>query len=247
MAENIRVWRWLGRRARISATSGKKPMSSIRSASSKTQVRTPSRLQPLVRPRWSKRRPGVAMMTSWECWRAVACGPMASPPMTRAALRLVCRHRSPIVASTCAASSRTGARTRARGPGFVGRGAASRRWRTGRAYATVLPLPVWADPRTSRPWRAGGMAAVWTGVERSKPISSTALRRAGCNPKTSKLTAPPSGGRATTGIPGGRCRPKRGRGPRRRGPRRCRRSRRPAGRRACRRRAGGWGAWPRRR
>jgi hypothetical protein len=35
---------------------------------------------------------------------------------------------------------------------------------TGTRKARVLPVPVWAVARTSRPARAGGIAAAWTGV-----------------------------------------------------------------------------------
>ncbi len=38
------------------------------------------------------------------------------------------------------------------------------RWRIGRAKAPVLPVPVWAQPSTSLPARASGMAFVWIGV-----------------------------------------------------------------------------------
>jgi len=43
-------------------------------------------------------------------------------------------------------------------------GSAARRWRIGRANAAVLPVPVWAMPRTSRPARTTGMAWAWMAV-----------------------------------------------------------------------------------
>ena len=39
-----------------------------------------------------------------------------------------------------------------------------RRCRIGRTNAAVLPVPVWAQPRTSRPSSTCGMQRCWTGV-----------------------------------------------------------------------------------
>ncbi len=39
-----------------------------------------------------------------------------------------------------------------------------RRWSIGRTNAAVLPVPVWAPARTSRPARTSGIAWAWTGV-----------------------------------------------------------------------------------
>ena len=39
-----------------------------------------------------------------------------------------------------------------------------RRWSIGSTNAAVLPVPVWAPARTSRPSRTSGMALAWTGV-----------------------------------------------------------------------------------
>ena len=41
---------------------------------------------------------------------------------------------------------------------------ACRRWSIGSTKAAVLPVPVWAPARTSRPARTSGMALAWTGV-----------------------------------------------------------------------------------
>jgi len=43
-------------------------------------------------------------------------------------------------------------------------GVVSSRERIGRAKAAVLPVPVCAQPRTSRPASAGPMALAWIGV-----------------------------------------------------------------------------------
>ena len=54
-----------------------------------------------------------------------------------------------------------------------------RRCRIGRTKAAVLPLPVIAEARISRPASAGGRAAVWIGVGFSKPMSEIPRTRAG--------------------------------------------------------------------
>lgn len=46
----------------------------------------------------------------------------------------------------------------------------------GRRKASVLPLPVRAAPRTSRPARSMGMEADWMGVVCVKPISERARK-----------------------------------------------------------------------
>ena len=61
----------------------------------------------------------------------------------------------------------------------VPRGLSMRRCRIGSPKAAVLPLPVMAQARTSRPARAGGTASAWIGVGRAKPSSFTPLRRLG--------------------------------------------------------------------
>ena len=43
----------------------------------------------------------------------------------------------------------------------------------GRANAAVLPVPVWANPRTSRPFKANGIACCWMGVGLVKPTELT--------------------------------------------------------------------------
>ena len=53
--------------------------------------------------------------------------------------------------------------------------------------AAVLPLPVSALPRTSRPSRAGGIARAWIGVGSEKPRSSRAASNGGCKPSFSKV------------------------------------------------------------
>ena len=60
-------------------TSGQKPMSIIRSASSSTSVSSLSKPTVLLRM-WSINRPGVATTMSTPDLRARSCGPMSTPP-----------------------------------------------------------------------------------------------------------------------------------------------------------------------
>ena len=66
VAENKSVWRSAGNDAHIRSTSGIKPMSNIRSASSKINI---CKRDISIRPRsmWSNRRPGVATKISNGC------------------------------------------------------------------------------------------------------------------------------------------------------------------------------------
>lgn len=60
---------------------------------------------------------------------------------------------------TCMASSRVGVRMRAVLVRLL------MRWLiSGRPKAAVFPVPVWAEPRMSWPWRARGMDCSWMGV-----------------------------------------------------------------------------------
>ena len=101
---------------------------------------------------------------------------MPTPPNTGAAVTGVCTARSFRSSTICAASSRVGVRTSAR---VVPRGLSISRWRIGSTNAAVLPLPVMAQARTSRPARAGGTASAWIGVGRAKPELLHALEEAG--------------------------------------------------------------------
>ena len=56
----------------------------------------------------------------------------------------------------------------------------------GKAKATVLPVPVWARPSTSRPNRAGGMASAWIGRGAVNDASETAWSSSGRRSKWSK-------------------------------------------------------------
>ncbi len=154
VALNSSVWRLSGSAFRMRRMSGRKPRSSIRSASSSTST---SRLPNLALPwlMWSSSRPGVATTISVPPLRAAACGFWPTPPkmlVTRSGVFLI---SSSATSSIWAASSRVGASTRARLRRGVAAPESSFSIR-GSRKATVLPEPVAAVPSTSRPWRAGG-------------------------------------------------------------------------------------------
>ena len=79
VAENSRFWRFGGSTARILRMSRMKPMSSMRSASSRTRTSTLDRLI-VPWPRWSSRRPGVATTISGPARSLDTCGPKPTPP-----------------------------------------------------------------------------------------------------------------------------------------------------------------------
>ncbi len=80
VAENSRVWRfWRGSLARIFLIDGRKPMSSMRSASSSTRISMPDR-STLRRSRWSIRRPGQATSRSTPRRSTSNWLPMPTPP-----------------------------------------------------------------------------------------------------------------------------------------------------------------------
>ncbi len=79
VAENSRFWRLGGSLARTFFTSWMKPMSSMRSASSRTRISTWDR-STLFCPARSSRRPGQATSTSTPLARAWICGFMPTPP-----------------------------------------------------------------------------------------------------------------------------------------------------------------------
>src|SRR5918993_4792047 len=178
------VCRLAGRCLSTRLMSGRNPMSSMRSASSRTRNSRPASLAYGAR-KWSSSRPGVAMITSTPRRNACSCGPMPTPPKTAAALTGVCTAKLSRSSRIWAASSRVGVRTRAR---VVPRGLSSSLWRIGSRKAAVLPLPVAAHARTSRPARAGPMASDWMGVGRVNPRSFKARVRLGCSPRCEKGT-----------------------------------------------------------
>ncbi|GBD42436.1 hypothetical protein HRbin39_01829 [bacterium HR39] len=163
VAENSRVWRRRTSRRMILSTSGMKPMSSMRSASSITRISTPlSRILP--RSNQSSRRPGVAITTSTSPRsRIFSCSPMPTPPMSSTMCSGRYLANSSKLRAVWVASSRVGERISARGMRARLRPPASF-CSTGSRKAAVLPVPVWAMPTRLRPASTSGMARAWMGV-----------------------------------------------------------------------------------
>ena len=80
VAEKNRVWRCFGSLPTMRRMSWMKPMSSMRSASSRTKISTVSRLTARSCTR-SSSRPGVATRTSTPLAMARICLPIGTPPM----------------------------------------------------------------------------------------------------------------------------------------------------------------------
>src|SRR5436853_7518051 len=59
----------------------------------------------------------------------------------------------------------------------------------GSTNASVLPVPVAAEPTTSLPCSAGGMACAWMGVGASKPSRSRATRHFFDKPRAANVIA----------------------------------------------------------
>src|SRR3989442_1678507 len=85
-------------------------MSSIRSASSRTTMRTELSVA-LRRSRWSKSRPGVATMTSGRRASPASCGPIGSPPMRVTVRRPRAAPSIAKCSAICSARAGAGART----------------------------------------------------------------------------------------------------------------------------------------
>ncbi len=162
VAEKNSVWRVNGTSLQMRSMSGMNPMSSMRSASSMTRMSMPVSSS-LPRSEKSSSRPGVAISTSAPRVILVSWSAKETPPMSRATLSLWLAPYLTKLSSTCAASSRVGSRISVRGMRALAR-PLSRRESMGRTKAAVLPVPVWAMPRMSRPRSAGGIACAWMGV-----------------------------------------------------------------------------------
>eukprot|EP00966_Prymnesium_polylepis_P187007 4335326-Prymnesium_polylepis.1 len=143
-------------------------MSSMRSASSSTTILMllhPTQLD-APPPRTSKTsliRPGVPMMSSQLRRKALTCAFLAVPPYTATDLHPT---QAPyLVASACIwmASSRVGAMMMPRGEPLAAGRSATQRASTGSRNPSVLPEPVFAIARTSRPDTAMGHVAACTG------------------------------------------------------------------------------------
>ena len=167
-------------------TSLMKPMSSMRSPSSSTShlvsasTRSPSRTR-------SVNRPGVAIRMSTPGATFFTWLKRETPPSTSAVETCAPLASSLIMSSICTASSRVGARIRARA--VFGRRLVPSAMildRIGNAKAAVLPEPVWAIPKMSRPSSCGGIACVWIGLGSVKPAAWVALSSAPVIPSAAK-------------------------------------------------------------
>ena len=162
VALNIKVWRLFGSLLTMVSMSGMKPMSSMRSASSMTKIFTSFKM---IAPRSNKSsmRPGVAIRTSTPLLRASSWSRILSPPMSSAIFRLWLRVYFSKFSAICAANSRVG-------DNMSERGILARPWPSaktsiiGSVKLAVLPVPVWAQPITSRIIKTAGIALAWIGV-----------------------------------------------------------------------------------
>ena len=173
VAENSSDWRLNGSAFTMRRMSGRKPMSSIRSASSSTRCFTNEK-SAAPWPMRSSRRPGVATTMSAPERSASICGRSPTPPKIFAMRSGRCLAYARMFSSICATNSRVGASTRTRVLRFTPAGngpAAASKDRIGRVKAAVLPVPVCAMPITSAPVKMGGMAAAWMGVGSVYPAS----------------------------------------------------------------------------
>ena len=182
VAERSRVCRPSGTARRISSTAGRNPMSSIWSASSSTTTLTLSR-----RMAWrairSIRRPGVAT-TTWQPWPSSLCWrTIDSPPTTATAKARRPKDRRSNSRPIWVTSSRVGARIRACGR----RSRSSIFSRIGSRKAAVLPVPVGALPRQSRPARAAGTSPAWIGLGLLNPARSRLRRVISLRPRPAKV------------------------------------------------------------
>ena len=161
MAEKHMVWRSRGSTPTMRRMAGRNPMSSMRSASSRTSTLTWRRSTSL-RPRKSSSRPGVA--TSKRAPERIASNwPFSpTPPITSAAGEIDFPRNCSNCSCTCMASSRVGTSTRA--SMVRDRGVCSSRSIIGTRKASVLPVPVWAVAIRSLPASACGIAADWIGM-----------------------------------------------------------------------------------
>ncbi len=152
------VWRSFGSKGAIRRKAWMKPRSSIWSASSSTRKRV-SFSRTALRSSRSISRPGVATRISVPFCNICDWANSDRPPTTRPMRGRSLPAASPCNASTiCMASSRVGARTSACAVLGAARSAPITPCRIGRPNAAVLPVPVCARPRTSRPFSAWGMA-----------------------------------------------------------------------------------------
>ena len=164
VAEKSKVCFLTGSNEIIFLTSWINPISSIRSASSRTKISTWAKSTKPC-PTKSLSRPGVATSMSIPRRSSSIWGFAETPPKMTAHLTEVREPYSLKFSAICRASSLVGVRIRERitlfeyffSDGFI------RFCIMGSANAAVFPVPVWAQPSTSRPASTWGMAFSWIG------------------------------------------------------------------------------------
>ena len=108
------VWRCLGRIEAMRRMAGRKPTSSMRSASSSTRMRS-ARKSTILRSRKSSRRPGVATMRRAPRRSAAICLPFGEAADHDGRRRkLTSAQQRQTASATCMASSRVGTSTKRR-------------------------------------------------------------------------------------------------------------------------------------
>ena len=183
VAENIKVCFFCGINFKIWSIWIPKPISSIRSVSSKTRWVT------FLRPKdplskWSFMRPGVPIIILGFLFNWDSCLLIASPPIRQDALIwLDWPNKSLTTLTTCFASSLVGVIISAHSS-LVEIILSI----TGIAKAPVFPVPVDADPKRSRPSIINGIACAWIGVGFLNPILFKDVFRALHSPKFSKFS-----------------------------------------------------------
>src|SRR5580693_6138898 len=116
--------------------------------------------------------------------------------------RPMARARGLSTVVTWVASSLVGMRTRPRGRAGSVDPPASRLTR-GREKPRVLPEPVWARPRMSRPASASGSAAAWTGNGSVIPWSSRTSTSGAGTPRSAKVASAVRSGAGTAELSAG--------------------------------------------
>ena len=223
VAENSIVWRCSGSIRRIRSTSGRKPRSSISSASSSTSA--------LTRPstRWrcsarSSRRPGradddvdalaqrgelrlvgPAAVDGGDADAEVPAGVGDVLGHLHAQLAGRARRRGPAGRRGCGRRPRRPAVAAGCSDGGV------TRCSSGTPKPSVLPMPVRAWPMTSSPARASGSVSSWIANVRSMPASASAWTISGRTPSSAKVGesgrtgAPAWSGWASSSVLGAGC------------------------------------------
>ena len=159
VAENNKVWCSLGINFKISSIWGVKPISNIRSVSSKTKYETLDKSK-LCLFRWSLILPGVPTIILALFFNFLSCFCILSPPIKSALpmpISLIFNFKT--VCITCAASSLVGQTIKA--IAFLSK---INLLIIGIVKAKVLPVPVWAVPKMSLPVKLIGIDLLWIGV-----------------------------------------------------------------------------------